>query len=205
MASEKDTTKDKRTSDETQLEVMKDYCITNLKILSKIKQLDKLFFENNHFSIDTWNYMQPVTRWYYNESRVSTLRYLEDFVSKVFETIDIIYDSEMKSGISLDNTYYTRISGNSSPVFKEENSALILTFINEMKNCIDGLNNLKQTYKEDISTVSSIDLIIEKMNVRIKKMSSILSIDRNTNPIETKKIHHTQTQHKDKKEKDNIN
>lgn len=187
MTSEKDNKRNKNTTDETQLEFMKDYCITNLKILSKIKQQDKLFFENNHFSIDTWSYMQPITRWYYNESRVSTVRYLEEFISKVFETIDIIYDSEMKSGVSLDNTYYTRISGNSSPVFKEENSALILTFINEMKNCIDGLNNLKQTYKDDISTVSSIDLIIEKMNVRIKKMSNILSIDKNTRPIETKK------------------
>ena len=51
----------------------------------------------------------------------------------------------------------------------------MLTFINEIKNCITGLNNLKLTYKSDIQTVSSIDVIIEKLNVRVKKMTSVLS------------------------------
>ena len=39
--------------------------------------------------------------------------------------------------------------------------------------------NLKQTYKTDISTVSSLDIIIEKLNVRVKKIQGLLSIKNN--------------------------
>jgi hypothetical protein len=64
------------------------------------------------------------------------------------------------------------------PAFKEGNSNVLLTFVSDMRNAMEGLANLKQTYRNDISTVSAIDVLIEKINIRIKKISSILSIDR---------------------------
>jgi hypothetical protein len=159
-------------------EHIKDNCLTNLKILSKIQQGDKLYFSNNVFSIDSPHYTQGVMRWYYAESRNNTLKNLDDLLSNLFITIDTIYKREMNTDQSIENNYYSRMNTTNS-VFKEEGSSLMLTFINEIKNCIEGLNNLKITYKNDVSTISAIDVIIEKLNVRVKKMSSILSIDKN--------------------------
>ena len=62
-------------------------------------------------------------------------------------------------------------------MFKSENSTILLTFVTEIQNAIIGLNNLKQTYKLDISTVSSLEMIIEKLNVRAKKVTNILTIN----------------------------
>ena len=68
-----------------------------------------------------------------------------------------------------------------SRVFKEENSNLLIQFTQEMSNAISGLGNLKSTYKNDITTVSNIEIIIEKMNVRVKKIAGLLKINNSSN------------------------
>ena len=150
---------------------MKTNSFTNLKILSKIQVGDKLLYQDDLFYIDSWTYIQPIYRWYYNESRSSTLKYLNDFIQSVFNLIEIIYSNEMGT---LENNYYIQVS--KPQIFNEENSTLLVNIINELQNAINGLNNIKQTYKQDIHFVSSIDILIEKIQVRIKKVQNSLSI-----------------------------
>ena len=57
----------------------------------------------------------------------------------------------------------------SSNYFKNENSHQLQTFSLELKNSIKGLQNLQMTYKSDITVCSKIDVIIDKINIRIKK------------------------------------
>ena len=52
----------------------------------------------------------------------------------------------------------------------------MLSFVTELRNAISGINNLKQTYNTDVGTVSALDIIIEKMNVRVKKIQGILQV-----------------------------
>lgn len=157
-----------------------DHCQTNLKILSQVKVGDKLCYDsdNKKFIIDAWSYTQPLTRWLGSEGRKPTIRSLEEFINMVFKTIDSVYSSEMSENYTdVENTYYTNVNSTSF-VFRQENSALLLMFINEMRNAIGGINNLKQTYISDVATISSLDIVIEKMNVRVKKIQSILQINR---------------------------
>ena len=51
-------------------------------------------------------------------------------------------------------------------------------FINEIRNAIGGIGNLKQTYASDVATISSLDIAIEKLNVRVKKIQGILKISK---------------------------
>jgi uncharacterized protein YsxB (DUF464 family) len=152
-------------------ELLKTNSFTNLKILSKIQVGDKLLYQDGLFYIDCWTYIQPIYRWYYNESRSSTLKYLNDFIQSVFNLIEIIYSNEMGT---LENNYYIQVS--KPEIFNDENSTLLVNIINELQNAINGLNNIKQTYKQDIHFVSSIDILIEKIQVRIKKVQNSLSI-----------------------------
>jgi len=164
----------------SELDTKTDYCLTNLKILSRINVGDKLCYDtdNNKFLIDEWNYAQPLFRWWAAEGRNSTVKSLEIFINTVFRTIDNIYSNEIgeEGGYeNVNNTYYTNVT-RSKTVFQEANSTQLLTFINEMRNAIGGISNLKQTYKDDVSTVSSLDIVVEKLNVRVKKIQSILQI-----------------------------
>ena len=162
----------------SELDTQVNSILTNLKILAKIKTDNKLSYINDQFVIDEWNYTQPVRRWWTQESRVQTISMLDDFVSGLFKLIDTIYDNEFSNSSAskndnITNSYYV----NSSNTFKSENSTILLTFVTEIANAIIGLNNLKHTYKSDISTVSSLEMIIEKLNVRQKKVTNILTIN----------------------------
>ena len=174
----KDTEKKDNLSS-SEMEQLNDYSMTNLKILSNIKVGNKICYDKSgdRFVIDEWTYAQPFTRWWNDEGRKVTIKSLEKFVNKVFEAINHIYSSEISEPYAdVKNTYYTDLT-QTHRVFKEHNSTLLLSFINEMQNCSTGLSNLKQTYKDDIAIVSSLDIIIEKMNVRIKKIHNILQVN----------------------------
>ncbi len=46
----------------------------------------------------------------------------------------------------------------------------------ELSNASKGLENLKITYKDDVSIISKLDLIIDKINMRVEKINKILFI-----------------------------
>lgn len=155
-------------------------CITNLKILAKLQTDNKLSYEEDKFYIDGWSWTQPTRRWWNESGRTTTIKNLENFIDLVFGTIDAIYNSECNNTVTdVANSYYINITQKPS-VFKEENSNILLQFSTEIINAIGGLSNLKTTYKSDISTVSSLEIIIEKLNVRVKKIAGILRVH-NTN------------------------
>ena len=150
--------------------------LTNLKILSKLKSNNKLSFSNNKFSIDEWTYSQPLRRWWSQESRNNTLYHLNNFITELFKIIDSIYSREVNEGCDVTDDYYPDVD--SSNVFKEENSKILLQFVTEIGNANIGLNNLKRTYKNDTATVSSLEIIIERLDVRSRKIAGILTLSK---------------------------
>ena len=151
--------------------------LTNLKIISNLKPNDKLTIKDNILVIDQPYYYQGVTRWWNQDSRTGTMAELEKIVNDTFTIIDNIYTSELqsKTGSSIDNNFYYKRSIPES-YFKNENSQQLQSFSSELSNAIKGLQNLKLTYKNDISICSKIDVMIEKITIRIKKINSLLTI-----------------------------
>ncbi len=152
-------------------------CMTNLKILGRIEPKDKLEISDNTFYINKKERTQGLKRWWSNGNRKETIKSLEEFIAKLFKTIDTIYNTELsKSNSGMSNNYYTNL--NSKPdVFKQQNSNLLIAFTNEINKSITGITNLKQTYKKDIGIVSSLEIIIEKLSVREKKITEILTVN----------------------------
>lgn len=148
--------------------------LTNLKILAKIKADNKVQCEDGQFVIDEWTYTQGMRRWWNKDSRKITLDALENFISDTFSLIDQIYSDEFTNNRdnNITNSYYV------NEAFKDKNSSILLSFVTEMNNAITGLNNLKHTYRHDITTVSSLEMIIEKLNVRAKKISNLLTVSK---------------------------
>ena len=131
--------------------------LLNMKIISEIKENDKLLTNNNCLEIDT-RYVQFIQRWLYEDGREVTLIKISEIIDNLFNFID--------------NNYSTKRNIVNNGNFDEDKTHLFQRIHLNLQNSIKGLENLKTTYKHDIKTISQIDLIIEKVNIRVERMSA---------------------------------
>jgi len=160
----------------TNSEINTELVLTNLKIIANLKPDDKLTKEDDLLIIDTPYFGQGSKRWWNGDSRGTSLAFIEKLINDAFEIIDSIYSSELEkaTGTKVENNYYYKHNVPKT-YFKTENSQQLQTFSNELNNAIKGLQNLKITYKNDISICSKIDVNIEKINIRINKITNLLT------------------------------
>ena len=147
--SENTTTKSQVNQDETNNEPeLYEYMelMTNLKLLSYVKEQDKLAKTENKMEIDNRYYLQGVRRWYNGDSRDLTLHFIE----KIVKSADSISEDLAKSKNS-DDKYNLKL------------------LTEDLISSKSGLNNLKITYNEDKLFISTIDNLIEKIKIRICK------------------------------------
>lgn len=116
----------------------------NLTLLAKIEVGDKLIRnkDDKHLNIDT-SYFQFITRWLKGNSRNTSLKFISLVLSKAFDINDTLLAD--KSHVSAQQLF---------------------RLTSDLKNCLNGLNNLKQTYTYDKLIQSEIDVMID--NVRSK-------------------------------------
>jgi hypothetical protein len=109
--------------------------VLNLKMISKIKQNNKLVVINKMISVDN-RLLQPFQRWYSADNREDALQFITTIVNRAIEY-----------------TYET----NTSQLFDPK------TIKQELTNILPGLDNLSATYKLDYLVVAKIDLIKNKI------------------------------------------
>ena len=165
-SSSRNKNQEKDLNEEDSLSIIKnlsvDGVLVNLKIFSKIKKYDKLCFSGDSLEIDN-RYAAFVRRWLSSDDRAKSIEYINAVINRAFVIVDKTYDSERNTS---DETI------DKSP-FKEENSNLLQRFSIELGNTVAGLGNLKATYKDDSLTKSKIDLIIDKIKIRIEKINKL--------------------------------
>ena len=152
--------------------------IRNLKILTNIKPNDKLIKHGDTIKIDAPYLYQGLSRYWNGDSRKSSLEHIENLIEESFTMIDLIYGDEIERRTGGMNNYYNQ---SSQQYFETENSQKLSIFSTELQNVLKGLNHLKQTYHSDISICSRIDVVIEKINLRIKKIQELFQINVNSN------------------------
>ena len=173
-----DTVNDPANGDSSPKENTFDLIIRNLKILSSIKPSDKIIKKGDTIKIDNPYIYQGISRYWNGDSRKESLNHIEHLIDTAFNNIDLIYSNEIEhrtGGLNGNNNYYNK----GQSYFETENTQKLQIFSNELKNTISGLNNLKQTYNTDISICSRIEVVIEKINLRIKKIQELFQININ--------------------------
>jgi len=153
-----------------------DTMITNLlyklTIISYVKQGDKLYCDNNlNIYIDN-SYIPSFSRYIYNQNRDITSKILHDLINDIIYITDFVYKNE----ISLKKNEKEKIDRQIRTFFKESNSKILKNFYIKLTCSLDGLNNLKLTYNNDISIKTNLDLLIKKIESRIDKLENILVI-----------------------------
>lgn len=138
----------------------------NLKILSNIKEYDKLIsYSDEPLEIDKPTYFQGVRRWWTGQSRKDIVSSLKDFLYKdTFTLIDETLESEIAHK-------------EKENYFRESNNDILHKFSTELTNTVSGLSNLKITYMDDITFKSEIDVIIGDILFRIEKIKDVLTIN----------------------------
>ncbi len=144
-----------------------DEVFINLKIFSKIKKHDKLCFSGNSLEIDN-RYAAFFRRWFSSDDRSKSIDYINAIIKRVFAIVDETYSNE--------KTKESKTINNQSSPFKEENSNLLQRFSIELTNTMTGLDNLKKTYDDDSLIKSNLDLIMDKIKIRIDKINKLLKI-----------------------------
>jgi hypothetical protein len=119
--------------------------ITRLKFISMVKQDEKINVKN--MFIQPKNMFTSFSRLFNQESRETTLNFLNMTFNRVFEII----------------TYYTYTQ-------KQIDKILIISILNDLNLSINGLNNLQQTYNDDRLFVCHIQTLIEIINSKIREV-----------------------------------
>ena len=135
--------------------------LLDLKILSKLKKYQKLCIINNKLSIDV-SYVQSITRYINNYSRENEINYLELLDKKLTEEIESIIKKFNEDKKEL---YIT-----------EDNTKVLINLNNTLNLSLAGINNLIQTYINDEVTKSRIEILIESIELKNRKISELLTI-----------------------------
>ena len=122
-----------------------DDVILNLRILSKIKEKEKLIISNKLLNIDK-RYVQGLCRYMTEDTRDDTLKHLNLILLHSFKILD---DTNTDKG-------------------------KVDSLTEDLKKAISGLSCLKFTYKEDEVLCSQFDLLIDKIKEKILNTYNIV-------------------------------
>ena len=137
--------------------------ILNLKIISKIEENDKLITTNNLLKIDRPTLFQGVHRWIGNEGRQNTIERLNEIYETSFNITDDLLNKE--KSVKEDKN---ELGNTNSQIFQK--------YIVEFTNSLNGIDNLRKTYKNDVLILSQLEMISNKVNTRLEKMNDIFKI-----------------------------
>jgi hypothetical protein len=155
--------------------IFENVCL-NLKILSKVMSNDKLNITvNGDFNISHSTPLQCLWRFFYNDSRNKTVHYIKLLIWNANEVSQSLMKSQFFH-IENNKTDH-QISEHEKVIHKLE------VLLREMVNAIDGINNLKITYTDDISTRSSLELAIDNVQTQIAVIRKNLESVRNTQSL----------------------
>ena len=127
-------------------EELMDWIVTNLKIISLIQKNEKLCIRKGHLQIDKVSYLRFLKRYYYNDSRESTIIYIKEII----KNIKIIINNNQNNNSSMNHI-------NTQNNFKDIYQLVDIESI-EM-----GINNLKVSYIEDPMMIASLEHLLNKI------------------------------------------
>ena len=153
-----------------------DSILLDLEVIRQIKENDKLavisMIGSTRLAVDSSKYTSPLTRYYYNYNRETTISYLENLTANVEKTAEFL------------------INGDHGEECETINQAL--------QNALTGLNNLKVTYISDSIIVAKLTLITNKFKITLKKLDNCLTNSANfVNDYESSSNGTTETNNED--------
>jgi hypothetical protein len=123
------------------------HILSKLKFISKIQQGEKIDTKNLTLLQDS--IVTKIIRTYLGDDREKTISFITDILDKSFEILFSI--TEKNTGKP--SGYYEMISFN---------------LVEDIKNSIQGINNLKKTYSDDRYLFCRYELLVENVELKLR-------------------------------------
>ena len=129
---------------------MEDNLLINLKIIGLLEKNDKISINDELIIIDHNTLFQGMKRWWFESNRMKGIIFIETLIN------------------TIDTNYKTLIRKTKTT---PANNKLINTIQLYLTNAVDGLENMKLTYKDDKEYTSKIDTINDNIRqiINLKK------------------------------------
>lgn len=157
-----------------------DQILLNLKILGMVPRNGRIRrSDNGTITLENDDLLVPVKRYIYNDGRKQSILDINSILDEAFSLINIILSSKKM----IENDFQ----------LCDANRQLInqLQVIHdELSKSKKGIENLKTTYKDDIKTCASFDLMMDKINLHLGEITRKIVIASNgsSNASELKQI-----------------
>ena len=138
-----------------------DDLILDLNILSKLKANQKLCIIGNKLCIDI-KYLKSITRYFNDDSRENTINYLEQLYKKLTNELELLIK--------------TFNNDKKDDYLCETNTNILINLNHYLKLSLGGINNLIQTYINDEVIKSRIELLINDIELKNRKISELLIV-----------------------------
>lgn len=130
-----------------------DKTMANLKLIGMISKGEKICLRKGQLNIEQFDRLQCVRRWYNKDSRDVTLIHIRNTINDAIK---------IAKGLLLNN-------------LQTDLKIWTISSINqELRNCENGLQNLKTTYMDDSSFVANIDVLIDRCKAQCDDMDRSL-------------------------------
>lgn len=124
-----------------------EYVFIRLRLMSKLEINDKLIISDDYINIDK-SYIPSITRSFHNANRKATNQYLDYVLKEAFQ-----YSDEL---------------------IEESNTIQLLRLMNELKNSLTGLANLKSTYNNDKLIQSELEVMTDNIATKIRVIEDFI-------------------------------
>ena len=149
-----------------------DRLFINLKVLSQLLPGQKIYTSEDYLILDTGvSYKQVLTRWWLNETRERTLKKIQEVIRSAVYCGQNAINSELASDISPATKQWEIARERQLQI---DNITLLKLLSTELSNCLAGLRNLKDTYKDDATLRAKIDLEIELIERHVQKFQGFI-------------------------------
>ncbi len=127
--------------------------LQNLIVLGSVLQNDKIISNDDCFVLHEPSAMRSLYRYYYSENRIANVCKIQANVREAKGFITSCITSEPME----ETNFATRMQATN---MRQARSRMMTA----MRKSIQGLENLKLSYKEDASTNAKLDMIINEIN-----------------------------------------
>ena len=138
--------------------------ILNLKIISKLRDNDKLSIQNEELTID-YSYVPFLSRFFRDDSRIHTINYLKK--------LDVELNALIENIMSID---YESNKKSKENRIKESSTDKLLNLSYNLSLSLVGLQKLRITYSNDDYIVSLLEILIGNFELKIRKISELLQL-----------------------------
>ena len=128
--------------------------ITNLKTVAKIRKHDKLQVRGKLLCIDD-TYTRCISRWWLGTNRQSCIEFFHVLLDNCGQFIET-----------------ARIGDD-----RRKRKEVCLAILHELSNSLVGIENLKTTYKLDMTMVSQLEVVISKVHSHIGRLGNVIFSD----------------------------